>query len=260
VQYLYLDESGSHDLTRIDPQYPVFVLGGVIVPDEATLRQIEAALTDFKVRFFGASEIILHTADIVRNRAGFEPLADSRVRRRFLADLTGLVRRLDFKVVACAILKDRHIEAYGPLAVDPYLLSLGIVVERFCFEIGGGSGQGGIVVERRGGRLERELQIAWDAIATSGTRYVRASTIAGRISSLQVRGKRANDAGLQLADLVLSPLARWVIGKPDRPDTRVVRSKLRRGPNGEWRGAGLIVLPKETGRGPLRSTRPRPRR
>jgi len=229
VQYLYLDESGSHDLTRIDPQHPVFVLGGVIVPDEAVVRQIEAALTDLKTRFFGAGDPILHTADIVRNRAGFEPLADRRVRSRFFADLTGLVRQLEFKVVACAILKDRHVQAYGPLAVDPYLLSLGIVVERFCFEIGGGSGQGGIVVEWRGGRLDRELQIAWDAIVTSGTRYVRASTITGRIRSLEVRDKRANDAGLQLADLVLSPLARWVIGKPDRPDTRAVRSKLRRG-------------------------------
>jgi len=28
MKYLFLDESGDHSLTRIDSQYPVFVLGG----------------------------------------------------------------------------------------------------------------------------------------------------------------------------------------------------------------------------------------
>ena len=31
MKILYLDESGDHSLSVIDPQYPVFVLGGVIV-------------------------------------------------------------------------------------------------------------------------------------------------------------------------------------------------------------------------------------
>jgi len=31
---MFLDESGDHSLTRIDPQYPMFVLGGIIVDRE----------------------------------------------------------------------------------------------------------------------------------------------------------------------------------------------------------------------------------
>ncbi len=31
---MFLDESGNHDLTGIDLQYPVFVLGGVIVDED----------------------------------------------------------------------------------------------------------------------------------------------------------------------------------------------------------------------------------
>ena len=34
VKVLFLDESGDHNLTVIDPNYPVFVLGGVIVDQE----------------------------------------------------------------------------------------------------------------------------------------------------------------------------------------------------------------------------------
>ena len=63
--------------------------------------------------------------------------------------------------------------------------------------------------------------------------------------------------GLELADLVVSPLGRLVAGMPDRPDTEIVVGKLRTGPDSGWEGAGLVVLPNEKGRGPLRSTRPR---
>ena len=45
---------------------------------------------------------------------------------------------------------------------------------------------------------------------------------------------------------------------PPKPDLDNVRNKLRRGPQGDWEGAGLVVLPKESGRGPLRNARPRP--
>lgn len=34
MKVLFLDESGDHNLSLIDPQYPVFVLGGAIVEKE----------------------------------------------------------------------------------------------------------------------------------------------------------------------------------------------------------------------------------
>jgi len=256
VKYLFLDESGSHDLKRIDPEYPVFVLGGVIIEGEPALAAAETAIAGLKATHLADPDVILHTADIVRNRGPFACLANPSSRKWFLDDLTAIMAALDFKVVVCAIRKDRHIEAYGPLAVDPYLLSLGIVVERFCFELGASRAGGSIVVERRGGQLDRELLVAWHALLVGGTRYVRPGTIARRIGTFELKPKSANDAGLQLADLVLSPLARWILGKRSGEDTRVVQAKLRRGPDGRWEGAGLVVLPKETGRGPLRSSRP----
>lgn len=43
---------------------------------------------------------------------------------------------LQCQVVACAVRKDEHLARYGIAALDPYMLSLDILVERFCFEIG----------------------------------------------------------------------------------------------------------------------------
>jgi hypothetical protein len=255
MQHLFLDESGNHSLHAFEPGYPVFVLGGVIVKDD-DLEALEEAVRAFKVTAFDDPQIVLHTADIVRNRHGFERMADPVERRRVFALLNDLVASLPVSIVACAVRKDALLRRYGRLAVDPYMLSLGVVVERFCFATSGETGGGAIVAEKRGGRLDTELRLAWDLLRLNGTRYVRPQTIARRITSFELRSKAEAVPGLEIADLVMSPLGRWVAGRPPRHDLDVVRSKLRRGPDGRWEGAGLVVLPKEDGRGPLRSTQP----
>jgi hypothetical protein len=133
---MYLDESGDHSLTRLDPQYPVFVLGGVILDREYAETTLEARLRAFKRELFGRDDLILHTADLTRNRAGFERLKEPTFRRRFYSELNALMRRLSYTVVACVIKKQAHLERFGLAALDPYLLSLNVLVERFCFEIG----------------------------------------------------------------------------------------------------------------------------
>ena len=37
MKHLFLDESGSHNLRVVDPDYPVFVLGGVIIGSDEEL-------------------------------------------------------------------------------------------------------------------------------------------------------------------------------------------------------------------------------
>ena len=51
-------------------------------------------------------------------------------------------------------------------------------------------------------------------------------------------------AGLETADLVVSPIGRFVAGKQPPEDWAVVESKLRRR-KGDNLGAGLVILPKE---------------
>jgi len=143
MHHLFLDESGDHSLAHIDAGYPVFVLGGILVADDSTLESIERAVAAFKRDFFGNADIVLHTADITRNRRGFESLADPEVRGHFQRRLNALFAALEFSVVACVIRKRALLERHGGLAVDPYMLSLGIVVERFCFELGGSGPQAG---------------------------------------------------------------------------------------------------------------------
>lgn len=77
-----------------------------------------------------------------------------------------------------------------------------------------------------------------------------------RLTGLSLRGKEERVAGLELADLVVSPIARYVLGKPVKADFEIVRSKFRTGPHGKVEGYGLVVLPRGGGqqKGPAPAT------
>ena len=79
MKILYLDESGDHSLSVIDPQYPVFVLGGVIVDAGYAATEMDAAIQRLKLDVFDRADITLHTSDIVRQRGPFGILVDLQV-------------------------------------------------------------------------------------------------------------------------------------------------------------------------------------
>lgn len=245
MKVLFLDESGDHNLSVIDPQYPMFVLGGVIMDQAYAEGSLTDAMNAFKREMFERTDIVLHTADITRNRNGFERLQDPLFRKRFCECLNSLMSDLRYTVVACAIRKNDHLARYGVAALDPYLLSLDVLVERFCFDIGRIAGGGVIVAEKRDPTLDRQLELAWLNLKIQGTHYLRATVVEQRIVALNLRAKQDNIAGLQLADLVVSPIGRHLLGKPDNDDWRIVNSKLRRNRAGKVEGYGLVVLPKQ---------------
>ncbi len=244
MKIMFLDESGDHNLRLIDRQYPLFVLGGIIVEKDYAEGEMTHKLAGFKRELFGNEDLILHTADITRNRNGFEKLKDNEFRQEFYDRLNNLMDELDYTVVACAIRKDHHLSRYGVAALDPYLLSLDVLVERFCMEVGNVEGGGLIVAERRDPTLDHELELAWLNLKIQGTRYLQAKQIEGRILGLNLRDKKSNLAGLQLADLVVTPIGRTILGKTVKEDYRIVESKFRRSLRGKIEGYGLVVLPK----------------
>ncbi len=48
-----------------------------------------------------------------------------------------------------------------------------------------------------------------------------------------------------MVDLVVTPIGRFVQGKPVKEDFRIVEEKFRRGPKGNYEGYGLVILPKK---------------
>jgi hypothetical protein len=110
---LFLDESGDHNLTAIDPQHPIFVLGGIIARREYALGEMTSKLNAFKLDLFGTTDIHLHTADFTRQKNGFERMKEREFCARFYEKLNQLISELDINIAACAIKKQQHMEKYG---------------------------------------------------------------------------------------------------------------------------------------------------
>jgi hypothetical protein len=210
---LFLDESGDHNLITIDPQHPIFVLGGIIVNKDYAKGEMTDRLKDFKEELFGTTNITLHTADFTRHRNCFERLKNNDFFIEFYTKLNLLISKLDITVLACAIKKELHTDKYGVDAIDPYHLSMNILIERFCFAIGHDGIRGQIIAEARETTLDRQLNLAWQNVKTSGTKFMRAIEINRRICSLDLRTKQDNLAGLEIADIIVTPIARHLLNR-----------------------------------------------
>src|SRR5688572_44275 len=98
---MFLDESGNHDLRKVNPRYPVFVLGGVIVDRAYVRNTIEPEMQQFKLKHFGRTDVILHTVDMGKGRGEYAFLANPTKRAAFYTELNALLQRWDYKVIAC---------------------------------------------------------------------------------------------------------------------------------------------------------------
>lgn len=242
MKMLYLDESGEHNPAACDPHYPIFVLGGVVVDKDYADGTLTQLFDAFKQEVFGNTDIVLHTADLSRNRKGFEALQDAAIRAAFYDKMNTLMKSLEYRVIACAIRKDKP--TFQELAVrDLYMVCFDRMVDLFCEEVGEVREGGIIVAEKRSSRpLDRALEIEWMNLKTYGTSHTPAGVISDRILALNLRSKVDNIAGLQMADLVVSPIGRHYLGKRDEEDWQIIADKLLRDGSVGEAADGVIVV------------------
>ena len=99
MKILFLDESGDHSLSIINPPYPIFVLGGIIVDLDYAKKEMANLVKGFKIDLFGREDINLHTADIIRNRNGFEQLKEQEFREKFYEKLNILIQKINCIII-----------------------------------------------------------------------------------------------------------------------------------------------------------------
>ena len=150
------------------------------------------------------------------------------------------MRRLECSVVSAVVQKDR-LRGRFYRRLDLYSLSFEFLLEVFHDEVHRVRGCGGIVAEQRVPEFDKRLKDNWDWHLKRGAGEISGRQIRQRIGGLDLRSKAENIAGLQIADLVVTPIRRHIAGKPDREDFEIVWSKMLNGGSGGPRG--LIVLP-----------------
>ena len=237
---VYVDESGDHSLTSIDPDYPVFVLSFCILRKEEYACGVTPIIRQLKFATFGHDIVVLHEADIRRKRGVFSRLS-KEPREAFLNALTDIIGAANFQLVAVVIDKRKLKDGCDNLA-HPYHLALAFGLE--CIHrLLQGAGQGEaltyIVCEARGAREDAELELEFCRIRDGANDFNRPLPF-----DLVIADKKTNSEGLQLADLTARPIG-LMVQRPEQANRAadVLEAKFYRDEAGKKQGMGLRVFP-----------------
>jgi hypothetical protein len=222
---MFVDESGDHNLSNIDDNFPLFCLSGCIFEKDYYRDVARPMVDELKHRFLGTTDVILHSRDIRRRQGHFRFLHDSGKREAFYDAINTVMRELDFSILAVAILKHDHLASYGERAKHPYHLALEFMLERFVLEVqrGGEGSRGHIIAESRGEVEDNLLKDEFFRLKSRGSYYQSFD----EVTTLWTEDKRKNIVGLQIADLVAYPIARKILD-PAAPQLSfdVIRAKV----------------------------------
>ncbi len=211
----FFDECGDHSLTKINPQFSIFLLCMVVVERKAYAQQIIPEMAAFKLRYFAHEGFNLHNRDIRKSEGPFTILQNSHVRHRFLSELSEMIKTLPFTLFCTAIQKDSYKTRYGDKARNPYDVALEYSFERALHFLESHNETAlPVIAETRGKQEDDELRASFYNLMTKGTHYNRAERFRLLECPISFRRKNDNIAGIQLADLCAHPVARHVL-QPD---------------------------------------------
>ena len=209
--YLFLDESGDHGLSNINPDFPIFLLCGVLFSHDNYMA-FDASMNHIKQRFWNTNNVVLHSRDIRKHQNEFKILFDLEVKRLFYDEIDKLISDNEYVIIADGIQKNDFIKLYGKLP-NVYELSLSFIIERAVFYLDniGGDKNLVVVIEERGKKEDRQLKEHFFKLLALGTGFVNPERLKSLDISIEFRAKNKNINGLQLSDLVAYPIARYVL-------------------------------------------------
>jgi uncharacterized protein DUF3800 len=238
---VFADESGDHSLTMVNPDYPVFVLSLCIFRKQDYIETVCPLIQRFKLRWWPHDAMVLHGAQIRRQRWPFIFLNIAEKREQFMVDLTETLASCPFTLISGVIrklsLRERYVQPE-----NPYSLALKYCLER-TYEFLRGFGQHELetpfLFECRGKREDAELELVLRRLCGGESCW-------GKMPGFSVEffDKKANLPGLQIADLVSLPIGQHVV-RPERKNRafEMIRQKFCRSPDDDASTWGVKVFP-----------------
>ena len=238
---VYVDESGDHGLVSIDQNYPLFVLVFTIFKKEDYIDQLVPFFQRFKHKHFGHDVVILHERDIRKDVGYFSFLKSPEKKRAFILELTNLVQKTPFTVIASVIQKEQLKNRYVA-PENPYHIALAFGLERIFYylrDVGHSDKSTNIIVEKRGDKEDQELELEFRRVV-GGKNYLNKAFP----FQLVYAHKQTNAAGLQLADLIARPIGLSIL-KPQQTNRafEILKDKFYKNKQGKIDGWGIKRFP-----------------
>lgn len=208
---VFVDESGDHDLSKVDEQFPVFCLSFCIIKKSDYISTISPALQKIKFDFWGHDHVIFHEHDIRKEKGYFGILrADKNIRENFYVRLNDMLDTAPFKIISSLIDKKRLLQKYTQ-PFNPYELAVLFCMERlqeFLLSMGEVNTIVPILFEARGRKEDDTLELEFRRICDNQTNWGYRSPDFKKFSyQLIFAQKSLNLPGLQIADMVARPIA-----------------------------------------------------
>ena len=247
---VYVDESGDHSLTSINPDYPVFVLAFCIMHKRHYAERVIPSVEKFKFNYFGHDAIVLHEHEIRKQTGDFVMLTDQTLRASFMNDFSRIMEVNNYVVVACVIDKERLKETKSPQegGQNPYHIALDFCLDGlydFLEEKNQLALRTHVLVECRGKKEDKELELEFRRLC-DGNQH-KGVPLPFEVVFLD---KKTNAVGLQLADLIARPIGVHYLrpGQSNRAFEIIEQKILCRGGRqqlGEdYEGYGLKFVPQ----------------
>ena len=235
---VYVDESGDHSLASINKDFPLFILAFCIFEKEKYSKSAVLKLKDFKFKHFGHDMVVLHENEIRRDKGWFRILNTKEKKALFIEELTHIIHKEDFTIVATVIQKDKLFSHNK----NPYDIALKYCMERtykFLESKNEHTKTTHIVVEQRGKNEDEELELEFRRVC-DGNNFQNVHFP----FEIIMANKMSNSAGLQLADLVARPIGLHVL-KPEQQNRAydVLKEKFHKNGSGKVEGVGLKIFP-----------------
>lgn len=228
--YFFIDESGDHGLTKINCEFPVFLLCGVLIMED-DYKEVRQSINSLKSSIWGKKDVIFHSRDIRKCEKEFQKLFDLELKKYFYDELNKIIAESPYTIIASAIQKDAFIRQFGKLQDDVYEVALSFVIEQAIIALTDITTEVSlsIIIEKRGKREDKRLEDHFQKIIARGTGKLTSKVFSNFNTTFTFKNKKENINGLQLADLIAYPIARYVI-EPNRanPSFDILERKIYR--------------------------------
>jgi hypothetical protein len=243
---VFVDESGDHGMTTIDPGYPIFVLACCLISKQDYMQKVVPAIQRIKFAMFGHDTVVLHERDIRKDLGPFSVLRSPDRKQAFLEALNDALAQAPMTIFSAVIDKRKLIDQ-SKHEENPYVMSLRFCLERIYYTLArlGQTGNDGnaltthVVCESRGSNEDDDLELAFRRIC-EGDNYPNKMLPFAPV----IAHKKSNSIGLQLADLVARPIGLKQL-RPDQENRAwdIIEAKLDHDRYGRYQGYGLKCFP-----------------
>ena len=201
------------------------------------------------------SPIIFHRKELSNRGWPFIALRDPKTELRFNEKMLSLLAGLEYRVFTAVIDKQAHLNLYNVWHKNPYHYCLEVLLERYVLVLRDINSTGDVMAEARGRKFDMQLEKNYTRLYENGNNHISGAIFQKHLTSrnLKMRRKDCNIAGLQFADLIAHPSARYArsiyaggvapINFPGKIIEILIENKYHRF-RGKINGSGIKWLPQ----------------